>query len=363
MNKRRIVITGGHHSSALVVAKFLIDQGWEVSWIGHRHSMEKDAHDSAEYQEVTRAEIAFYNLRAAKMYRFYHPWRLVRVAAGCLRAARLLQKIRPQVILTFGGYLAPPVALVGWLMKIPIVTHEQTISPGLANRFVGRLARKICLTWPESARAFPAGKTVLTGLPLRPELMKPGGKITFAGKKPVVYITGGKQGSHVINMAVYECLDKLLLEYNCLHQTGDHSAYRDLERLQKKAKSLGSLARGYRAKAYFFTEEIGRVFRSADVVVGRSGAHFCAEVLFFKVPAVLIPLPFSSHREQQKQAQVVVRSGLAVLLPQRELSGQSLLGAIRKAVSQVKTEARKSVHVRYKQAVTAIAAEIESVCD
>ena len=152
---KTLVFTGGHHTSALEVAKQLKRRGWRIIWFGHRHSMWSDKSDSAEYHDVTTSDIKFYNLQAGKFYRTFHPLKLIRIPWGFIQSFYWLLRLKPVGIVSFGGYLAVPTVITGWILGIPAITHEQTVAAGWANRLIARFAQKIAVTWPVSARHYP----------------------------------------------------------------------------------------------------------------------------------------------------------------------------------------------------------------
>lgn len=309
-----LIFTGGHHTSALEIARQLRKEGWKIYWFGHRRSMWGDASDSAEYREVTSAGIKFYNLYAGKFYRTYNPIKLIRIPIGFIQSLLLLLLLHPDGIVSFGGYLAVPVVLTGWLLGIPAVTHEQTITAGWSNRLISRFVKKIAVSWPQSAHYYPASKTVLTGLPLRPEILtNPKSEI-----KNLIYITGGKNGSQIINQSVFSALSELLKKYKVIHQTG----FRDI----RTAKSFN--LKNYDAFDYDSTKAI-KALQVAQVVVSRAGAHITYELGVLSKKCVLIPIPNTSHGEQLKNAQAL--SSQAIILPQDRLSPSSLTVAIESA--------------------------------
>ena len=165
---KTLVFTGGHHTGALEVAKTLKNKGWKIVWFGHRHSMWNDTSDSAEYKEVIESGIEFHDLLAGKLYRTYNPFKLIRVPFGFLQACYLLLRLKltsdVSGIASFGGYLAVPTVIMGWILGIPSITHEQTITQGWANKLISKFAKKTALTWPGE-------KGVVVGLPLRREIL------------------------------------------------------------------------------------------------------------------------------------------------------------------------------------------------
>ncbi|MBN1263339.1 MAG: UDP-N-acetylglucosamine--N-acetylmuramyl-(pentapeptide) pyrophosphoryl-undecaprenol N-acetylglucosamine transferase [Candidatus Pacebacteria bacterium] len=329
MSGKKVVITGGHHNCALVVAEKLRRRGWQVFWFGHKFTMLKDQRLSAEYQEVKKAGFDFYEIKAGKISRNDRLSYLFRLPQGFVQSADRLLKIKPDLIISFGGYLAVPVVVTGWFLRIPSITHEQTAVYGWANCLIGRLAQKILVSWSSSLKHFPAKKVVFTGLPLRKEIFLKGRKISFNNKKPTIYITGGKQGSHLLNQAVGSSLKALLLSYNLIHQCGSNSIFNDRLWLERLARHLPSgLRKNYLVRDYFYRDQIGPVFASADLIVSRAGAHTVYEIAALGKPALLIPIPWSHAREQQKNAQRLEKIGLAEILPQDRLSPKSLIEAL-----------------------------------
>jgi len=310
---KTLVFTGGHHTGALEVAKILKNKGWRIVWFGHRHAAWGDASDSAEYREVIAEGIDFHNLLAGKFYKTYNPLKLIRIPWGFVQAFYLLLKTRPCGIVSFGGYLAVPTVIMGWLLGIPSITHEQTITQGWANKLISSFVKKVALTWP-------GGEGVVVGLPLRKEILEAKKNKL---KKPLLFITGGKQGAHVINEAVFSALPNL--KYDILHQTGNNTEYGDFE----KAKMIN--LPNYKCVDFLNAREQAQALIDADVVISRAGAHAIYELGYLRKKCALIPIPWVSHNEQFKNAQVLEQAGMAVILPQDNLSEKSLLEAIGQA--------------------------------
>ena len=339
MKNVRIVFIGGHHTPALAVIDALATSyqlpATSFFWIGHKYSMWGDRNVSVEYQEITRRGIPFYDLKAGKLYRTFHPLKLIRLPFGFLQAFYYLLQIRPHLIISFGGYLAPPVVISGWLLGIPSVTHEQTVEGGWANRLVAKFAKKVFVTWEESRKHFPEDKTIVTGNPLRKSIFAkaPNSKSQIPNKFQIsnskfktIYITGGKQGSHIINETVREALPELLKKYNVIHQCGRSTVFGDYEKLSAFSSQLPEDLRSrYFLKDYFTEEEIGAVFAAADLVISRAGANIVYELAALGKPAILIPIPWASHNEQRKNAQILVDAGSAVILEEKDLSVESIL--------------------------------------
>ncbi|MFZ5424839.1 MAG: UDP-N-acetylglucosamine--N-acetylmuramyl-(pentapeptide) pyrophosphoryl-undecaprenol N-acetylglucosamine transferase [Patescibacteria group bacterium] len=329
----KVVITGGHHSSALPVIKQLkkVNPSIEFFWIGHKYSISGDTNTTLEYKDITDLNIPFYALKAGKVYKTYNPFKLLKVPFGFFQALFFLLKIKPNIILSFGGYLSVPVVLAGFLLNIPSVTHEQTIVVGWANKVVSKFAKKIMITWPNSAQYFPQNKTIFTGLPLRENVFKASTNNFDLNKKlPTVYLTAGKQGSHIINSVIGECLNEILGMCNLIHQCGDSSLYNDYNNLTDiYSKLVDGVPGKYILKKFIRNGEIGEVFSKADLVLSRSGAHITYELIALEKPCILIPIPWVSHNEQYENASILYKSGLGVILSQKELSKDTLLATLR----------------------------------
>jgi UDP-N-acetylglucosamine--N-acetylmuramyl-(pentapeptide) pyrophosphoryl-undecaprenol N-acetylglucosamine transferase len=210
---KKVIITGGHLTPALAVAAVLTKRNWDIVYIGQTHSVAGDAAFSQEYLNVTRLGHKFLPITAGKLHRRITRQNLaslVKIPFGLLQVFIYLTRERPQVILSFGGFIAVPVILGGWLLGIPIVMHEQTKAPGLANRFIQFFATYICVGWEETARTFPKHKTVVTGNPLRTEIFQKGTAMPVSLDKPLLYITGGTLGAHSLNLLVEPVVKGLL---------------------------------------------------------------------------------------------------------------------------------------------------------
>lgn len=340
----KIVITGGHHSPALAIVDELAGTGKikspeEIYWFGHKYSVWGDRNVSAEYEEVLERKIKFFDLHAGKIYRTFNPLKLIRLPLGLFQSLIALIRIKPELIISFGGYLAFPVVISGWILRVPIVTHEQTMVSGLANRLIALFAQKVFISWPQSAKYFPPAKTVLTGNPVRSAIFRRRDGLFFFPENRrdlrTLYVTGGKQGSHFINELVRQCLIDLLKNFNIIHQSGRVSFYNDRRNIEELVRGLPEqLKNGYILKDFFNEAEIGSVFGRADIIVSRSGANTVYEIALLGKPAILIPIPWSSQNEQKENALFLDRLGSAILLEQDALTPVKLVEACLKINSK-----------------------------
>lgn len=315
----KIVITGGHPAPALAVIKELQKRKYkDIHFIGRKYAQAGGSAESYEYKQVEQLKVPFYNLEAGKLIRTLssHTWdNAVRMIKGFYDSYKLLSAIKPDIILSFGGYIALPVCYVGKILGIQIVTHEQTIAPGAANSWIAKIADKILISFPETLKYFNVHKTRVTGNPIRPQalqsLKQP---IKLVTKKPVIYITGGSLGSHSINKHVENILPKLLKKYEVIHQAGNIPEYDDLKRLSRKRTPH------YHVRPHFASDEVGWVFRTADIVISRSGANTTFELIALRKPCILIPLPWSVNGEQEKHAKLIAQAGAGEIFDQHASS-------------------------------------------
>lgn len=371
--KKRIVITGGHLTPALAVIDELVKRGgWEIFFIGRKYATEREKTPSIESQIIPKRGIWFASINAGRFFPHFNRYSFLsflKIPLGFFQAFYYLLRFRPQVILSFGGYVSVPVVLAGWVLRIPALTHEQTTVQGLATKINTRFAKRIAVSWPQSVKQFSKEKVVFTGNPIRKEIFKVNEKmwqiLNFPQKLPLVFVTGGNQGSHVINLVVESVLPRLVKIANVFHQCGHLQAGGDFARLQKTRKKLPSnLKKRYHVKKYLTGEEMGTLLNKADLVVCRAGANTLTEIAVLGKPALFIPLPWLYQDEQTKNAQMLVDAGIAEILPQKDLSKKKLYQSIN-ALVQNKNRYEKNAPAAKKlvklEAAKKIVDEIEAI--
>ncbi|MCR4263384.1 MAG: UDP-N-acetylglucosamine--N-acetylmuramyl-(pentapeptide) pyrophosphoryl-undecaprenol N-acetylglucosamine transferase [Candidatus Roizmanbacteria bacterium] len=344
--KQTILITGGHISPAVALIQELRRRGgYAVHFIGRRYAFaEAKERRSFEYEIVTRLSIPFTDLESPRFpsgisfASFVFPFLL----SGKIIAARaILKRIRPEAVISFGGYISAPVVLAAWLLHIPVIMHEQTMLPGRANRMLSRFALFMCISWEESRKYFSESvqkRCILTGLPVRDEVRSLVEKKDTNKKtqKKLIYITGGSSGAHRINSLVLDALPELLKRYEIVHQCGD-SQFHDYEMLTQKRDTLpAELKKRYRVYKYIAVEQIASILHQADIMVGRSGANTIIEIALIGKPAILIPLPESAFDEQKKQADLLEQKGSAIVCDQQTLTADRLINSIDNLFKQLK---------------------------
>jgi UDP-N-acetylglucosamine--N-acetylmuramyl-(pentapeptide) pyrophosphoryl-undecaprenol N-acetylglucosamine transferase len=262
------------------------------------------------------------------------------------QALLILKKFKPDVVVGFGGYVSFPVALAAKTLKIPVVIHEQTLEAGGANRFIGKFADKICISFDSSLKYFPKEKVVLTGNPIREAIHHPKKKFQIDSNDPVIYVTGGSQGSHFINHLVSQTLASLLDKYILIHQTGDSSEFRDFDKLSILKEGLNNNKRDrYIISKFYSPYEVGSVMRRADLVISRAGVNTISELIVLEKPSYLIPLPISQKDEQLKNAEFLKKLGLGEVGNQKSLTPEIFVrevGAMMENLKEYKIKHFKS---------------------
>lgn len=342
----KVLITGGHFSPALAVIEKL-PKTTDVVYVGRMHAIEKDAAVSLEYQEVIRRGISFRTIHPGRLHRSLRrntPLSLLKVAKGFLAAKKIIDEEKPDVILSFGSYVALPICLVGYSQRIPIILHEQTLETGLTTHILSKIATKICVSWESSVKFFPASKTVLTGNPAFSPLfdLHP---VTPSAKNPQILITGGNLGSHAINILIAENLPALTKDYRLVHQTGDAQEFKDFELLTHLKSQLPAKQQdNYQIEKFFTPEELHERESQADLVITRAGANTIGELLILNRPSLVIPIPTTQRQEQKKNASLLVASGLAVSLDQHTTTSESFLATVHAMIDTIRSFTRKHAY-------------------
>lgn len=330
MSENNIVFTGGHAgTTALAVAEVVKKRnlGWKIFWIGPKRAMEGKSVETLESKIFPESGISFRPIIAGRLQREFTRYTipaLLKIPIGFVHAFILLLQIKPKAILSFGGYAAYPVVVVGKLLGVPILIHEQTAAVGRANKYSAVFATKIALSREESLKYFPSEKCVVTGNPILPEIAKIPVKKTL-GNPPIIFVTGGSRGSVTVNELISEVLEKLLVGFRLVHQAGEL----EYKKFQEKKESLpANLKENYEVFANILPDKMPEILGKADIVVARAGANTVSEIIAAKKPSVLIPIPFSYMDEQTKNAQFAEGLGLSRVLTQAEADGTKLLSQI-----------------------------------
>ncbi len=309
-------------------------RGSTCLWIGSTNGIEA--------RRVPEHGIPYHSIATGKLRRYWD-WQnvtdlVVRVPTGFAQAWRLLRRLRPSVVLGTGGFVALPVAMAAASLRIPLVVHEQTSVPGVANRLAAKVARRVAVSWDASRPYFSSQRTVLTGNPLRPELRLGSREAAIARfgldpSLPLLYVTGGAQGASRVNRVVGEALEELLEQAQVVHQCGDHPATGDRQWLEDRRARLPAAGATRYTIMPFVGEELGDLYAATTLMVTRAGAGTLNECCQLGLPAIYVPLPGASGNEQMANARLAERAGGAVVLPQAALTPASLVASVRDLLS------------------------------
>lgn len=333
----KILITGGHITPALAVIEELEKKkNVKVVVVGRKYAFDREKVFSFEYLILKKKKIRFLELKTGRFTRIFSLKSFLSVfkfPVGVYQAFKILLQEKPDIVLSFGGYLALPIGLCAFFLKIPLFTHEQTLVAGFTNRLISVFSKKVFISFPQTKKFFPPKKTIYTGNPIRSvvfrKIKKP---FKIKKNRPIIYITGGSLGSHSINLLVETILKKLLEEFIVIHQIGDTLTYQDFERLSLIKNKY------YFPRKHFLDEEIGWVYSLADLVIGRAGANTVFELIALKKPAILIPLPWSAGKEQIVHAQFLKKFQVAEVLYQTDniqKDSQRLYSLIKKMIKNI----------------------------
>lgn len=284
----------------------------DVLWIGGQGGVEESL--------VARANIPFVAIPAGGLHGvgiLSAARNLIKLMAGTVKALRLVNQSKPSVMFTTGGFVAAPVAAACWLRRVPIVEYLPDIEPGLAVKFVARLATKIGVTTSDSIRYFRASKVVVTGYPTRSDLAQADrsaalDRFELDRSRKTILVFGGSQGARSINRALASILNDLLSKYQVIHVSGSTDAA-EVQAVRDQLPE--ALKRHYHVFEYL--HEMGLALAAADLVVSRAGASILGEYPLFGLPSILIPYPHA-WRYQKVNADYLASRGAAIRLIDNE---------------------------------------------
>ena len=311
--------TGGHIIPLLAVLEEL-NKIWNgrIIWIGSPSPMDKLILDFG--------GITYYKIPAGKLRRYFSFKNItdaVKILLGIVVSFIILLKEKPQLLFSKGGYVSVPPVLAASILKIPSITHESDVDPGLATRINARFTKKILISTEETAKYFGESlseKVVITGNPVRSSILhgnREKGKknLPCSGDRKVLFIMGGSQGAHCINTLIESIAEDLSKKYCIIHQTG----FKDFK--------PGRLKNYHTMK--YIDEELPDILAASDLVICRAGANTLWELSACKKASVLIPLPLSGSRgDQIRNAEIFKNAHAAVVLDQDNLTPEKLLEII-----------------------------------
>jgi UDP-N-acetylglucosamine--N-acetylmuramyl-(pentapeptide) pyrophosphoryl-undecaprenol N-acetylglucosamine transferase len=309
--------TGGHLFPAVALAETFgsrFPEG-EILFVGTNNPLEISVLSKRGYNHMS---IAVEGLKGRGLWCQIRA--LFRIPKGFFQAVGIIWRFDPDVIVGVGGYASGPVALAARLMGKKVVIHEQNIFPGLTNRILARFANSICISFPDKLAVFKSEKTLITGNPVRRDVLETKAE-PRADKSFKVLVVGGSQGAHAINRTVVDALDYLKAPENIafIHQAGEKDALW-VEKAYRQCGIDGTVS------AFF--EDMAGAYRSANLVVCRAGATTVAELTALGKPAIFIPFPFAANNHQEFNARYVEDSGGGEVILEKDLNGRLLASKI-----------------------------------
>lgn len=319
--------TGGHLFPGIAVAEEFLsrDDSNQVVFVGSEKGIEARTIPQLGYKlelisaAGVRGKSSLAKLKGATMLLY-----------GYAQSRRLLQQHRPDLVLGVGGYASLPMVLAAKGMNIPHFIHEQNSLPGMANKVLSRIADKVFISLEESAKFFPKNSTLLTGNPLRRQILD---VLISAGNKLIdksvnedafhLFIFGGSQGAHALNVALPQAVAQLSTAERkrlvITHQTGKDDYQSTLSAYQ---------AINFEADVRPFIDDMATAYHKADLVICRAGATTIAEVTALGKPCLFIPFPYATDDHQRLNAEALLKKGACEMLLERDLQGTQLITTI-----------------------------------
>jgi UDP-N-acetylglucosamine--N-acetylmuramyl-(pentapeptide) pyrophosphoryl-undecaprenol N-acetylglucosamine transferase len=328
--RRKVVIagggTGGHLFPGIALAKALrkSDMTIEISFVGTKQGIESKVLPGEGFKLKT---IISSGLLGTKGLKRWVSWS--KLPVGTAQSLCFLIRNRPNLVVGVGGYASAPLVFSAWLLRIPILIHEQNAFPGMANKWLGKIADKVAVSYKESKEFFSKKKVEVTGNMIDEKLCQPKEEFPPPLKQPFgILILGGSQGAHSINMAMLEALDLLSdrKERLCItHQTGEG----DYENVKKKYTE-----KRFSANVLSFITDMPMRYRLASLVICRSGATTLAEVTAAGKVSALIPFPYAVNNHQEHNARIIEAANAGEVILDEEISGERLAKSIKKAMDE-----------------------------
>lgn len=311
-----IALTGGHLTPAHAFAEIASQYGDNLVMMGSA------GQNSPECNELNKLGVTYHTIKTVKYNRhkkIYSILSLPSLPASIIKSIRVLSRTHTDIVVTFGSYNAVPVAIAAKILKIPYITHEQTRSIGLANKLIAKGATACTVSYEESLPYFPHKKTKLIGNLLRHAIWNPlpVPSLQLQSNLPLLYVTGGNQGSEIIVRAFMSIIKSLAKNYQIVLQHGKVNLGID-------TRDLPNLI----VKPWFTSTEAAWILHHAHMVITRGGANTISELMVAGIPSIIIPLKDSADDEQTKNAEMFTKHHAGILIPQKTCSGETLLQSI-----------------------------------
>lgn len=350
---KKIILTGGgtagHVTPNLALLPVLRQKDYEVRYIGSYNGIER--------RLIEETGTPYDGISSGKLRRYFDVKNFsdpLRVLKGYAEARRLIKRYKPDVVFSKGGFVAVPVVLAAKHYKVPVIIHESDMTPGLANKICIPAASKVCCNFPETLKYLPEEKAVLTGSPIREELLK-GDRLAglqyahLTSDLPVILVIGGSLGSVKVNEAVRAILPQLLASFQVIHICGKNHLEESL---------IGTP--GY-VQYEYVDRPLRHLFAAADLVISRAGANSICEILALRKPNVLIPLSAAASRgDQILNANSFAKQGFSTVLEEEVLTSDTLMRAVTETFQNRQAYIDKMAESHLNNAVDTIIGLIDS---
>lgn len=351
---KKICFTGGgssgHVTPNLAIIELVKDQNTEVFYIG--------SYDGIERSIVEKTNTPYYPISSGKLRRYFSWQNFIdpfKILLGVMQAFFILKKLKPKVVFSKGGFVTFPVAMAAKLNNIPLLVHESDFVPGLANKLAFPFAKTICLTFDATKKYIKnKAKIKITGAPLRQAVFeadreKAIKQFALDRSRATILVTGGGQGSLIINHVIYESLDKLLEKFNVIHLTGVGKLNNAIANKQNYIQ------------VEYMHEALFDAMALADLVISRSGSNALYEIISLKKKNILIPLSKKASRgDQIDNANYFSQKGLSYVIQEEQLSSETLLKTIHEVFNHQENYEKKLSDYKCKNGVQEIVSLLTS---
>ncbi len=329
--------SGGHFYPIIAVAEAIRDLAKERKLLDP--FLYYAAPEPYNAQSLVENDITFVQTSAGKMRRYFsllNFFDFFKTAWGVTVSVFRIFFLYPDVIFGKGGYASFPTLLAARLFRIPVVIHESDTVPGRVNKWAGKFATRIAVSYPRAAAFFPKDKVAVTGNPIRKAILTPATEgahefLKLEREVPVILVVGGSQGSAVLNDAILRALPDLLADFQIIHQTGAANLA-EVEQLASVILADSPYKGRYRPFAYLDDLATRMSAGAASLVISRAGSAIF-EIAAWGKPAILIPIPDSIVKDQTTNAFTYARGGGAVVIEQNNLSATLLASEIRRILN------------------------------
>ena len=357
---KKILITGGGSGGHISVVSGLIEGikkerydlyknivyvGGDLGMVGEEYG------NSLEQQKFKDADFRCRYTRAGKFQRKFSLNSIklfFRTILGLIDSFKIVREEKPDVIFSTGGFVTVPICIAGWFKKIPTYLHEQTATVGLSNKIVGKFAKKIYLAFDSSKKYFKNEKTELVGNIVRSAILNFDTNnveknikdlVNNNDQLPLIYISGGGLGSHIINEKILSEIDYLLSKYRIILQTGDNQNYRDFDKAIEIKETLSAdLQSRFFPIKFINDNNIGYIYNKSDLFIGRAGANTVYEIAILAKPSIFIPIPWVTNNEQYENAKVLENIGLSKIISEDSLKNISIKDELDSTINNLPTK-------------------------